>query len=113
MISSNLFTQGVIVERRDAVLGYLKSHPHLEPFLIELIVQAKTQVPGPKEITVELYEEPEIRHRYLNVLVRQPTYGDLGGLLDLIWSETFQWLRPDLRHGAVNLMTDFCHPGAT
>lgn len=113
MISSNLLAQGAIVERRDAVMGYLKRHPHLERFLIELIVQAKTQVLDPKEITVELYEDPEIRHRYLNVLVRQPTYGDLGGQLDRIWSETFQRLRPNLRHGAVNLMTDFCHPGAT
>jgi len=113
MISKNLLTQGVIVERRDAVMGYLKRHTHLKPFLIELIVQAKTQVLDPKEITVELYEEPEIRHRYLNVLVRQPTYGDLGGQLDRIWSEAFQRLRPDLTLGAVNLMTDFCHPGAT
>ena len=107
---NTLITQRVSIENEGAVLDYLKNHSHLEPFLNALIRRAQTEIGGEKEITVELYEDPEIDHRYLNVLVRQPEYNELGAQLDRIWDTTFQELKPNLRNGTVNLMTDFCQP---
>lgn len=106
----SLISQGVAIEQSDVVADYLRAHPHLEPFLNELIQRAQTEIAGAKEITVEVYQDPEIDHRYLNVLVRQAKCAELGTALDIIWENTFNKLKPNLMNGTVNLMTDFCPP---
>lgn len=105
-----LISQGVSIERETAVLDYLKKHLHLEPFLNALIRRAQTEIAGAKQIVVELYEDPEINHPYLNVLVRKTENDSLGFELDTIWEKTVDDLKPDLRNGSVNLMTDFRPP---
>lgn len=107
---SNLISQGVTIDRTAMVTSYLKKHPHLEPFLNALLRHAQSEIEGPKEITVELYEDAEIDYRYLNVLVRKEDFTNLGEQLDHIWEATFNEIKPDLSKGTVNLMTDFCQP---
>lgn len=107
---NTLIAQGVTVDRTSMVTEYLAKHRHLEPFLNALLRHVQTEIAGPKEITVELYEDAEIDYRYLNILVRKEDFKDLGEQLDHVWENTFNEVKPNLSQGTVNLMTDFCQP---
>ncbi len=100
-------SQGVFISGENAVLNYLTQKLHLEPFLNALIRRTQAEIKGAKEIIVELYEDPELNNPYINVLVRKNQNDTLGFKLDSIWEKVVDEMKPDLRNGTVNLMTDF------
>ena len=117
MISKSLLTQGVIVERRDAVLDYLQHHAHWVPALNAFIRRAKANLPAQTELSVELYHDRESASDEIVLWARHPNYPD--EFHELV-KRVRRLVRQDidlrslvLKGGKITLCTDFGRPYAT
>lgn len=117
MISSNLLAQGVIVERRDAVMGFLHHHAHWVPALNAFIRRAKANLPSQTELSVELYHDRENASDEIVLWARHSSYtDDFHERVKRVRRLVRQGI--DLRSlvqkgGKITLCTDFGRPHAT
>lgn len=117
MISRNLLAQGVIVERRDAVMGYLHHNAHWEPALNAFIRRAKANLPSQTELSVELYHDRESASDEIVLWARHSNYPDefhelVKRVRRLVRRDID--LRPLVRKGGkITICTDFGRPHAT
>lgn len=101
--------QHVLLPDRKKVLAYCRQHPKLARLLPEIAARVR-EFFGPKvELSLQLYQDPEIDDRYLTMYVRVGSYEP--GLLDRIEkvrSEFEDWY--EANEGYFHLTTDFRKP---
>jgi hypothetical protein len=65
------------MEYNDEVKEYLAQHPDMVDILPKAIAATKKRFPG-KEVVVEVYQDPEIEDRYIEVKVLECELNDLN-----------------------------------
>lgn len=100
----------VAVPHPRRVAAYLKAHPRLARLLPEICAEARVTLGKHVELSLEVYNDPEIDDRYLTLYVRRSGYD--AGLIEQIDALREQ-TNPRLEavQGYLLIMTDFRRPG--
>lgn len=104
-----LYRSGVLLPGQTAVHYYLLRHHDLIELLPQIVETSLTQLDDQTQLSVELYEDPEVIDSYLAIYARQEDYQE--GFLNVI-----QTAREEYSHllvnssGWIHLTTDFEAP---
>ena len=99
----------IVIPKRAAVLRYLKDDPQLANLVPDICRAARHQLGPEVELSLELYQDPEIDDRYLTLYVRQNPY-------EASIKDRIDAMREALAHildrvaGRLLITTDFCPP---
>jgi hypothetical protein len=111
-IIDQLAQSSILVPRTHEVDGYLSSHPELGRLLPNIGAMARQAFGPDAELSLEVYQDPEIDDAYLTLYVRQETYGaDLMDRIEMV-SRSFDGSLEKVS-GYFLITTDFRRPRVT
>ncbi len=99
----------IVIPKRAAVLRYLAGDPQLADLVPQVCRSARQQFGPEVELSLELYQDPEIDDRYLTLYVRQNPYeASIKDRIDAVREALAHLL--DRVAGRLLITTDFCPP---
>lgn len=105
----DLRKKGVLVPDVVGVGNYLADHPNIEHLLFSVCDSAIKEFGVEAQLSLELYEDPEIPDNYLMLYIRQEKYQkDIMNRIKAVWSSYKN--SPDRKLGRLFVTTDFGPP---
>jgi hypothetical protein len=109
LVLTNLREKGVLVPDAAGVGDYLADHPNIEHLLISVCDSAIKEFGVDAQLSIEVYEDPEIPDNYLMLYVRQEKYQkNIMKRIKAVWSAYKN--SPDRELGRLFVSTDFRPP---
>jgi hypothetical protein len=102
-------TRVVKIPVQGKVSEYLARYPDLLSPLVPICEELRQEFPPPTELSLEVYQDPEIDDRYLVLYVRPVEYD--RAFLDRLEVVSAKSLTPITHVGRFDIMTDFRSPG--
>jgi hypothetical protein len=104
-----LESQGILIPRRSEVCEYLVYHPDMLEILPSICKAVINEFSRDAQMSLEVYSDPEIDHRYLTIYVRQKEYTEQ--ILERISGVRAGFSRKLAeKRGRVLITTDFDNP---
>jgi len=104
-----LQSNSIVVLETTEVCEYLIEYPDIIDFLLSVSDRVRKRFVSPDQLSLELYNDPEIDDKYLTLYVRQEHYGDsIMDVIDSISAEYEEELSGT--SGWMIVTTDFAPP---
>jgi len=108
-VLQQLNAQGILLPKRDELETYLDRHAELASLLDDMCKQARAAFGRTAELSLEVYNDPEIVDRYLTLYVRQDSYpSDIIDRIDAVCAGFHRSL--ESASGYFLVTTDFRRP---